>query len=634
VASELGELTHACLDVMIKIRSFLSILSHRCQCQDEVPHLYNTVSLASIEVTRRTHQRTDMYGQFEYAEVKGFLCTPLASSCCFLRFPWVAFARPCTAAYLLSLQTVAKAILPQLFLYTNLPFLHPRIFRGLYSPPPHQHSMSLDTLSGELILIIPDYLSEHPGALPTLCLVSKRVRKFAELVLYKHIVLRGDGKLRATKLLMTLMKRNDLALRAPTVDIQEERYAQVDPDIQSRLEIREAAIRRLIENLVSITSNSRYAPLSKYQKWYLGITAPRPGDTDHSTIALILCMVINVNRTRLLHQCDNFGRLMLTVLATSWKDTEIRPFKHLESVIIHGMVWRKSLKASLPSSMKSLEFDNNSIGSVNPFISPIPPHTLELKRVYDLTPDLLRNILRYDHLVRLKVLTVERDMPESMSLSFKADLNIGFLVKALALHTPLLERFTWINRQHPRWYQSPDDKFGSFKSLSQLKHLHVERGNFTNDHLFSHATICALQRNIPEGLQSLTIADYPKMLARNGEPLTSPILRTSHKTTDLTQALSRAFVSPTSKFSLRRLTLTVRMESYSDDGCRLHGLNASEATLLRHMADELAKAELIFEVHRKIHGAFRHGYRLLVGPGWTASLPHARFSDEIDRPLP
>jgi hypothetical protein len=234
----------------------------------------------------------------------------------------------------------------------------------------------------------------------------------------------------------------------------------------------------------------------------------------------------------------------------------------------------------------------------------------------------------------LKVLLVERGVFEKLRKFSEADLNMGSLVKTLAQYNPLLERFTWINRQHPRWYQSPDEKFGSFKSLSQLKHLHVERGNFTNDHLFSHATICALQRNIPEGLQSLTIEDYPKMVAGSGEPLTSPILRTSHKTTDLTQALSLAFVSPTSKFSLRRLALTVRMESYSDNDCRLHDLDANEAILLRHMADELAKSGFIFEVHRRIHGAFGHGYKLLVGPGWTAPLPHARHSDEGDSLLP
>jgi hypothetical protein len=124
----LGELIHACLDVMIKIRSSMLVLSHRWQCQDGVPHLYNTVSLTSIEVARRTHQLTVMHGQFQYAEVKGSQCMPLASSCCFLRFPWAAFARPCTAAYLLSLQAVTKAISPQLLLlYTNLPLLHPQI---------------------------------------------------------------------------------------------------------------------------------------------------------------------------------------------------------------------------------------------------------------------------------------------------------------------------------------------------------------------------------------------------------------------------------------------------------------------------------------------------------------------------
>jgi hypothetical protein len=311
----------------------------------------------------------------------------------------------------------------------------------------------------------------------------------------------------------------------------------------------------------------------------------------------------------------------------------------LESVIIHGMARSMSLKAPLPSSMKCLEFDNGSI-FVDPFIFPIPHrvvpllHTLELKRVCNLTPDLLQNILSCQCLVGLKVLLVEREKPERLREFSKADLNMSSLIKTLAQYNPLLERFRWINRQHPQWYQSPDNKLGSFKSLSQLKHLHVERGNFTNDHLFSHATICALQRNIPEGLQSLTIADYPKTLARSGEPLTSPILRTSHKTTDLTQALFRAFVSPTTKFSLRHLTLTVRMESYSNDGCRLHDLDANEAVLLRRMADELAKSGFIFEVHRRIPGAFEHGHRLLIGPGWTAPLPHARHSDEGDSPLP
>jgi hypothetical protein len=514
------------------------------------------------------------------------------------------------------------------YLYYNLDFLRYRD-----SLPTCQHSMSLDTLSGELILIITDYLSEHPGALPTLCLVSKRVRKFAELALYKHIVPRGDGKFRATKFLMTLMKRNDLALRATTVDAQEETYDRVTPQIQRNLAVHEAAIRRLIANLTSIASRSSQLPTNQ-QQWCLDITAPRPGGTNSSTIALILCMVINVNRAHLSYQHDSFGCLALELLATSWKDAETRPFRHLESVIIHGMASFKSSKATLPCSMNTLGFDNDSI-SVNSSIFPIPPHTLKLKRVINLTPDLLQNILSCEYLVGLKVLIVERRRPEG-NLSFSdADLNMGLLVKALARNTPLLERFTWINRPPPRWwYMSPGNKFGSFKSLSKLKHLHVERGNFTNDHLFSHATICALQRNISEGLQSLTIADYPKMLPGSGEPLTSPILRTSHKTTDLTQALSRAFVSPTSKFCLRRLTLTVRMESYSNDGYKLHDLDVKETILLRHMADELAKSEFIFEVHRRIPGEFGYGYRLLVGPGWTAPLPHARHSDEGDSLLP
>jgi hypothetical protein len=491
--------------------------------------------------------------------------------------------------------------------------------------------MPLDSLPGELILAITDCLPGHPGALPALCLVSKRVRKFAELSLYKHIVLRGDGKFRATKLLMTLMKRDDLALCATTIEAEEETYERVEPHIQSRLVIHEAAIRRLIVNLLSIAS--RDSPLSTYQQqWCLDITDPRPGDPNNSTIALILCMVINVNRTRLLYQHDNFACLVLELLATSWKDAETRPFRHLESAIIHRMASFKSIRVPLPSSVKSLKSENDSI-SVNRFVFPIPPQTLELKRVCKFTPSLLHNILSCGYLVGLKVLIVERDIPESLPAFPEADLNLGLLVKTLAWHTPLLERFTWINRQPPQWYQSPDNKFGSFKSLSQLRHLHVERGNFTNDHLFSYATICALQRNIPESLQSLTIADCPKMLVRSHGPLTSPILRTSHKTTDLTQALSQAFVSPTSNFSLRHLTLTVRMESYSDDGCKLHDLDAEETVLLRHMADELAKSEFTFEVHRRIPVAFGHGYGLLVGPGWTAPLPHARHSDEVDHPL-
>jgi hypothetical protein len=396
--------------------------------------------------------------------------------------------------------------------------------------------MSLDTLSGELILIITDYLSEHPGALPTLCLVLKRVRKFAELSLYKHIVLRGDGKFRATKLLMTLVERNDLALRATTVDAQEETYERVKPHIKRNLAVHEAAIRQLIANLLSVASRDSQL-LTDQQQWCLDTTAPRPGDTNSSTIALILCMVINVNRTRLSYQHDSFGCLALGLLATSWKDVETRPFRHLESVIIQGMASFKSTKAPLPSSMKSLGFDEDSI-SVHPFIFPIPPHTLELKRVINLTPNLLHNILSCEYLVGLKVLIVEREIPDGNPAFPERDLNMGLLIKALARHTPLLERFTWTNRQPSQWYMSPDNKFGSFKPLSQLKHLHVERGNFTNDHLFSYATICALQRNIPEGLQTLTIADYPKVLVRGPGMATSPILRTSHKTTDLTQALS------------------------------------------------------------------------------------------------
>jgi hypothetical protein len=493
--------------------------------------------------------------------------------------------------------------------------------------------MSLDTLSGELILIIADYLSEQSGALSTLCLVSKRVRGFVELALYKNIVLRGDGKFRATKLLITLMKRDDLALRATTIDAQEETYDRVTPQIQRNLVVHEAAICRLIANLTSIASRSSQLPTNK-QQWCLDITAPRPGDTNSSTIALILCMVTNVNSAHLSYQHDSFARLALGLLATSWKDAETRPFRHLESVIIHGMASFKSLKTTLPPSMNTLEFDNDFI-SVNSSNFPIPPHTLKLKRVINLTPDLLHNILSCEYLVGLKVLIVERERPEG-NLSFSdADLNMGLLVKALARHTPLLERFTWINRQPPRWwYMSPDKKIGSFKSLSKLKHLHVERGNFTNDHLFSHATICALQNNIPGSLQSLTIADYPKVLVRGHGMATSPILRTSHKTTDLTQALSQAFVSPTSNFSLRRLTLAVRMESYSNNGCVLHDLDGKETILLRHMADELAKSDFIFEVHRRIPGVFSYGYKLLVGPGWTAPLPHARHSDEGDSLLP
>jgi hypothetical protein len=259
--------------------------------------------------------------------------------------------------------------------------------------------MSLDTLSGELILIVADYLSEHPGALPTLCLVSKRVRKFAELSLYKYIVLRGDGKFRATKLLLTFMECNDLALRATTVDAQEEKYAQIEPDIQSRATTHEAAIRILIADFWSIALGGSRLPRDQHQ-WCLDITAPRPGDANNSAIALILCMVTKVNRIRLSYRYDNLGCMALELLATSWKDAKTRPFRHLESVIIHGMTSSKSLKAPLPSLMKTLGFDSGSV-FVDPFIFPIPHrvvpllHTLELKRVCNLTPDLLQNILSF-----------------------------------------------------------------------------------------------------------------------------------------------------------------------------------------------------------------------------------------------
>jgi hypothetical protein len=111
------------------------------------PLTYTTVSLTSIEVARKTHQRTVMHGQVENAEVKGSQSMLLASSCCFLQFPWVAFARPCTAAYLLSLQVVAKAI--QSHITAAAPpihqptFLTPSNFSGTETVLPHVNTACL-----------------------------------------------------------------------------------------------------------------------------------------------------------------------------------------------------------------------------------------------------------------------------------------------------------------------------------------------------------------------------------------------------------------------------------------------------------------------------------------------------------
>lgn len=476
-------------------------------------------------------------------------------------------------------------------------------------------------LPEELKCMVVEHLVGDIPSLLAACLVSKDFHRFTESHLYRHIVLVEDGKCRAEKLLLTLIRRPDLLPRILVMDARAESQLWVLPDAfadtKTKLARNEDAIKQQIRTALSAATNASEMSLYEHQ-WYLDITFR--SRQRGATIALILCMAQKIQK---IHLADrDVQSIMFKALSATWKNVGARPFTQLRLVNIYNVQDSDARKALQLPFITATEFNKLSIPSrlfdIPHPRPPVPPlHTLILKSVPNLTVRFIEQLLDCEGVAQIRTLIVEQSerLDDQSGKVSNPAFHVKFLVDTLVYRTPLLEHFQWTNN-HEGYTAS--SKFGTFKRLTQLRQLNIERPQLTSDFLFCYSSIRRLQSKIPERLESITIEDY------YSDPLN--LLRQAAKNPrGLVDAIIQAFVSPTSPFALRHLKLNIHLEAaIRANRYRLWELTCKEVVALRYMSDELAKVGFIFEVDR-MPGVIERFYKPLIRPGWNASRPHSKL---------
>jgi hypothetical protein len=162
--------------------------------------------------------------------------------------------------------------------------------------------------------------------------------------------------------------------------------------------------------------------------------------------------------------------------------------------------------------------------------------------------------------------------------------------------------------------------FDSFKGLTQLRDLSIDLDSLVPPKDYNPVEAFSEPYKLfPDSLLNLTIDGiHVREVARQSRMFH----RNLGEVNNLSEAVSQALRQLAAKFALKRLTLSIIMETVEEYLTYACELEPEDVVFFRYAADELLKIGLRFEVYREPN-SFSSSYALLVEPGWMKRLPHA-----------
>lgn len=511
---------------------------------------------------------------------------------------------------------------------------------------PREYMPSLATLPRELQDEIADNLTDDLKSLSSLSQVSRQFRAVAEPFLYKRIVLDRRFSFKRELLLCTLLDRNELALHIETMVVWNsfdymkfrDEVWKTSARVGDMLKSRKHTIRSHVQRIQSIMRDPNDLGGNFVANFVAEIWCGHEMlhfESDNVT-ALIMFMARNIQDVQL-HRTGMSSKF----LNIAWQDVPERPFTRLRSVRLANLDLSVRHKAPLLATMTTLELHDMNI-QTNPFVlatqAPATPllRTLVLRKVNQVTPKIIAQMLRCKWLVNLKVLVVDKCIDYETSHNTDPDYHLHVLYGAMLKHTPQLQHFEWNNECFGQYHPEAFD-FVTLEGLSQIRTLLMPQTQLLGEVSFDAQTISTIQRKIPKGVRSLIIEGYRVTADSPAYPY--PLLPTTHKIVpdqadwcearNLICAISDAFIGLHSPFSLRHLKLTVGMEPFRYKPVKPFEICPADLILFRYIADELAKVGFLFEVW-KMPCVVRDeiDYEPLIMPGWTATLDHDQEREE------
>ena len=272
--------------------------------------------------------------------------------------------------------------------------------------------------------------------------------------------------------------------------------------------------------------------------------SPHPIPTIDGTVALLLCLAINVESIRLTApRWAEYLDITRKVLNSPWSNMPGSPvpFSKLKSVELHGSLEQDAgMKLSVNGATPRLVIKSVCIQAINN--APYVPDTLRFLELHSvlITPDLVESLvagLTYLNLKSLALYHLGSDEAEW------ADYDYSRLSALLVTHTPHLESFECMHL-----YPESPRPFTHLRRLTKLHTLRVD-AELLIDFALENVYICGTAM-LPAGLKHLELGvSDPKHIEHHIEGPTE-------------EGPDSLFADPIRSVALETFTVTVTMRPY------------------------------------------------------------------------
>ena len=493
------------------------------------------------------------------------------------------------------------------------------------------NTMSIESCSNELLVMIARNLDGDSQALSSVTKASKKFYKLFEEFLYRELDFESREEVSIKQLLLTLVQREELGKYIKGIRL----YHQSNLDTDSTSEPGNSGkerkdLEKSLRKHTETFDNRIVAIMARFdeaeyhaKQWSSGLVNRK--NVDEAT-ALILSMAEKVAHVEF--EIEPYLRYTTCVLRT-------RPFKNLKEMGIgghSGVIRAITLHPSM-TTLNIYSTDADKIGGPTlggfrpqdqPFTYLAPKEiaaslqTLSFFGFVDITPELLAGMVSSNRLTNLKKLAISRCGSRYVQVGY----NMPILVRALEQYVPGLEVFEYRRNIRP----ITAVRFDTFHNLKKLRELSVDYGVFISSGdvplLFEPETPEATPGLFPKSLEVFTLDSID---VRDVKLLLSMLRNEVDEGLILSKGpRSGALKDMLSGLPFKSLGLCVIIEFDKDGEPLGHQLGTEEIDLLRSAADELVEAGLTVEVYNAPHYYYK-GYKLLVKPGWSAPVQPRNF---------
>jgi hypothetical protein len=491
--------------------------------------------------------------------------------------------------------------------------------------------MSLNRLPTELDSKIAGYLVIHKRSLSSFSKVSKYYQSVTEPLLYQKLKFRGDDWEALILLMLTLVRRERLALHIKSLKIdhgyQRDHAPREDNVVESavgaRLWTEGAGVHNKINEIVQAALRNKadacYELTQLHSKLFEDYGL-------YPALALILCLAENITALSICEQGNRPRPSIWNFISLPWAQFRPKILGSLKYLSICGC-YNEGIFGSGPTilpSMTTLKVSNCSFGQAGlnylfhdrVFAVPVSIPSPQIKRIQKLiltevfiAPKSIMVFIDSPWFVNLKQLRVTKCKP------YRSDHHIHWnmqgLIEALEQYTPNLEVFEWTGGE----YIDTPPVFGNFSNLQHLRKLYLD---------------IDLKTPIPNpGTHVLDVFSWlpPNLLRLKFNNITCRELdyavdlvykRIAHVEDKDTYAIE-VFKSLASMFPCKHLDLYVRMEEYNNT---IHAVQPRELDprTVRFLC-LVSKALNVRDIRLRVwsmHGSWQKYLELLIQGDYTA----------------